>query len=91
LAKLLLASTGGESEDPWPACADQFASTNYDGRVMPGNLKLKADASAPETTDLVFWLATPDAAHPLRADALDRPINYVTSEFAASDADATFR
>ena len=38
---------------------------------MPGNLKLKADASAPETTDLVFWLATPDAAHPFRADALD--------------------
>jgi hypothetical protein len=36
---------------------------------MPGNLKLKADASAP-ATEIVLWLATPDAAHAFRADAL---------------------
>jgi hypothetical protein len=58
---------------------------------MPGNLKLKADASAPETTDLVFWLGTPDAAQRFERTRSTRPINYVTSEFAASGADATFR
>jgi phosphopantetheinyl transferase len=37
---------------------------------MPGNLKVETDASQSAATDLVVWLAIPDAARSFRVDAL---------------------